>query len=164
MNMIRFRIALLVAVVVGIAASIGLSGSRIHAQGPDLATEWINFWNSFNANSAPTLFADNVVYEDVTFGVVNTGIAELEAFAQAYFAAAPPDAQFTLVGSDLRGGHGTIEWLWTFTTTDTFFGPTPGIKVSVRGVSVIELHGNKIVRDTDYWDMATVLREIGQLP
>jgi hypothetical protein len=33
----------------------------------------------------------------------------------------------------------------------------------VRGVSVIELHGNKIVRESDYWDMATVLREIGQL-
>src|SRR5262249_17137244 len=114
-----FRIALLVAVVVGIAAIIGLSDSRLHAQGPEIATEWINFWNSRNATSAPTVFADNVVYEDVTFGVVNTGFAELEAFPQGYFQTAPPDAQFTLVASDLRGGHGTIEWLWPFTTTAT---------------------------------------------
>jgi steroid delta-isomerase-like uncharacterized protein len=163
MNIIRFRIALLVAVVVGIAAIIGLSGSRVHAQPHEIATDWINFWNSGNAKSAPTLFADNVVYEDLTLGAVNTGIAELEMFAQGYFEAAPPDARFTLLASDLRGGHGTIEWLWTFTTTATFFGPTPGKAVSVRGVSVIELHGNKIVRDTDYWDLATVLREIGQL-
>ena len=149
------------AAVVGIAAIIGLPGSRVHAQGPDIATEWINFWNSRNANSAPTLFADNVVYEDVTLGVVNTGIAELETFAQGYFETAPPDARFTLLASDLRGGHGTIEWLWTFTTTATFFGPTPGKQVSVRGVSVIELQGNKIVRNSDYWDLATVLRQIG---
>jgi steroid delta-isomerase-like uncharacterized protein len=158
----RFRIALLVTAVVAIAAIIGLS-SRVHAQPPEIGTEWINFWNSRNANSAPTLFADNVVYEDVTLGVVNTGIAELEAFAQGYFESAPPDARFTLLASDLRGGHGTIEWLWTFTTTATFFGPTPGKEVAVRGVSVIELQGNKIVRESDYWDLATVLRQIGQL-
>lgn len=163
MNMIRVRIALLVAAVVGVAAIIGLSASRVDADPTQIATAWITFWNSRDANSAPTLFADNVVYEDVTLGVVNHGIDELKAFAQGYFDTAPPDAQFYLVASDINGGHGTIEWLWTFTTTATFFGPTPGKEVAVRGVSVIELHGNKIVRNTDYWDLATVLRQIGQL-
>jgi steroid delta-isomerase-like uncharacterized protein len=163
MNMIKFRITLLVAAVVGIAAIIGLSGSRVDADPKQIVAAWSTFWNSRDASSAPTLFTDDVVYEDVTFGVVNNGIAELEMFAQGYFDVAPPDARFDVVASDIKGGQGTIEWLWTFTTTDTWFGPTPGKEVAVRGVSVFHLHGNKIVRNSDYWDMATVLREIGQL-
>ena len=162
MNMIRLRTALFVATVVGITSIVGTS-SRVNADPTQIASSWISFWNSRHASRAHTLFADNVVYEDVTLGVVNNGIAQLEAFAQDYFEAAPPDARFELLASDIRGGHGTIEWLWTFTTTATYFGPTPGKKVAVRGATVIELHGTTIVRDSDYWDMATVLREIGQL-
>jgi steroid delta-isomerase-like uncharacterized protein len=137
--------------------------SRVNADPTQIAAAWISFWNSRDATRATTLFAHNVAFEDVTFGVVDNDIVQLETFAQSYFKGAPPDARFDLPASDLRGGHGTIEWLWTFTTTATFFGPTPGKKVAVRGASVIELDGTKIVRESDYWDQATVLRQIGQL-
>jgi len=161
--MIRFRIALFVAAAVGIAVVIGSLASRVDADPTQIATAWIAFWNSRDASSAPTLFADNVVYEDVAPGVVNMGIDELQNFARGYFDTAPPDARFDLVASNIKGGQGSIEWLFTFTTTATFFGPTPGEKVAVRGATIIHLAGNKIVSNSDYWDIATVLREIGQL-
>src|SRR5262249_34741588 len=41
MNMIRVRIALLVAAVVGVAAIIGLSASRVDADPTQIATAWI---------------------------------------------------------------------------------------------------------------------------
>ncbi|MBI1926047.1 nuclear transport factor 2 family protein [Candidatus Poribacteria bacterium] len=147
-------------------AALLASPAAVYAKDADptqIATALNTFWNiTRDAKSALTLFADNVVYEDVPLGVVNSGIAELEAFAQGYFDAAPPDSRFENLATVINGGHGTQEWLWTFTTTATFFGPTPGIPVAVRGVSVFQLDGNKIVRNSDYWDQATVLRQIGQ--
>jgi hypothetical protein len=39
-----------------------------------------------------------------------------------------------------------------------------GKKFSVRGVSVVEIEGRRIARETDYWDLATLLGQIGLLP
>jgi ketosteroid isomerase-like protein len=39
-----------------------------------------------------------------------------------------------------------------------------GKKFSVRGVSVIEMRGGKIYRNVDFYDVATIMRQVGQLP
>ena len=80
------------------------------------------------------------------------------------FQGAPADPNFALVNafteSDLNGGHVTTEWVWT--STD-FIWKT-GKKFSVRGITAIDREGGKIARNSDYWDGATVFRQIGLLP
>jgi hypothetical protein len=66
-----------------------------------------------------------------------------------------------LVNSDLKGDHGTIEWI--FSGTDKGIYKT-GKKFSVRGVTVIDVQGTKISRNSDYYDLATMLRQLGLLP
>jgi hypothetical protein len=39
-----------------------------------------------------------------------------------------------------------------------------GKKYSVRGVTVLDVHGHKISRNLDYYDLATILRQLGLLP
>jgi ketosteroid isomerase-like protein len=39
-----------------------------------------------------------------------------------------------------------------------------GKKFSVRGVSVIDLRDDKIFRNVDFYDVATIMRQVGQLP
>jgi hypothetical protein len=72
-----------------------------------------------------------------------------------------PDAQFDLVRSTVKGGHGTIEWVLSGTDTGAFGGT--GKPFPVCGVSVIDVHGTRLTSDTVYWDLASLLRAFGLL-
>ena len=125
-----------------------------------VAQAWIDAWNSHNPDQVVALFTDNAVIEDVTLGAVSQGLVEIRKFAVDSFAAFP-DIHFDLVDSTLKGGHGTIEWVFSGTDTGGFGGT--GKRFSVRGVTVMDVRGTKLSRETDYWDLATVLKEIGLL-
>ena len=127
---------------------------------PRVAQSFIAAWNSHDVEKVIPLFTNDVLYEDVTFGAVNHGSAELRKFAASVFAAVP-DVRFELVKSAVDGQHGTIEWV--FTGTDRGLYKT-GKRFSVRGVSVIELRGGRISRNLDFYDAASIMRPIGLLP
>jgi steroid delta-isomerase-like uncharacterized protein len=149
-------------------AAVGLAGPAEAAQpaSQPIADAWIAFWNSRDVNGGAALFTEDAFYEDLTQGAMNYhGLKEIEGFAQGYFSVAPADSVFTLTNaveeSDLKGGgHVIIEWLWN--STDPFW--KTGKKVSVRGATVIDLAEGKIARNSDYWDLATALRQVGLLP
>jgi predicted ester cyclase len=52
----------------------------------------------------------------------------------------------------------------------THNGDFPGIPAtgkhfsSARGTSILELEAGKIHREADYWDAATLMRQVGLLP
>ena len=59
-----------------------------------------------------------------------------------------------------------IEWVML----GTHKGDLPGIPAtgkrfsSVRGLTILELEAGKIRRESDYWDAATFMKQIGLLP
>jgi len=125
-----------------------------------IAEKWIAAWNSHSPDKMLPLFTDDVFYEDVAFGEANQGKAELRKFAADEFEGVP-DLELKLVRADIHGGHGTIEWTFSGTDKDVF---KTGKKFSVRGVSVISLRDGKIFRNLDFYDAATIMREVGVLP
>jgi len=42
--------------------------------------------------------------------------------------------------------------------------PATGKGFSIRGASVTELHNGKISRNTDYWNLATMMQQLGAMP
>jgi steroid delta-isomerase-like uncharacterized protein len=130
--------------------------------GPDaaVAEKWIAAWNSHNPDKLLALFTDDIAYEDVAFGEVSHGTAEVRKFVTAEVEAIP-DLELKLLRANIHGGHGTIEW--TFSGTDKGVYKT-GKKFSVRGVSVIDMRDGKISRNLDFYDSATIMRQVGQLP
>ena len=96
-------------------------------------------WNSHDAEKVVAIFTTDVLYEDVALGAVNHGSAELRKFAASVFEAVP-DAKFGLVNSSVDLGHGCIEWIFSGTDHGLY---STGKRFSVRGVSVIDLHGAK---------------------
>jgi steroid delta-isomerase-like uncharacterized protein len=126
---------------------------------PGVAQSFIAAWNSHDVEKVIPVFTNDVLYEDVTFGAVNHGSAELRKFAASIFAAVP-DVRFELVKSAVDRQHGTIEWV--FTGTDRGLYKT-GKRFSVRGVSVIDLRGGRISRNLDFYDAASIMRQIGIL-
>jgi steroid delta-isomerase-like uncharacterized protein len=126
----------------------------------NVAQAWVDAWNSHDANAVAILFTRDAVYEDVPFGIVNHGPEQIQAFAQFFFTVVP-DLHVSLVNSSLRGERGTIEWV--FSGTDHGIYRT-GKTFAVRGVTVLEVRGAKISRNLDYYDLATILRQLGLLP
>ena len=154
----------LMAVTAGIAmlvmsplASAGKADATIDFE------KYLAAWSNDIEKLMP-FFTEDVVYEDVTLGVVNHGKEETRAFALNFFKAFP-DTRFTLTSVVVSGNHAAIEWTLTGTQTgDMPDMPAAGKKISIRGVSTMELRHGKIARDADYWDMATMRRQLGFNP
>ena len=122
---------------------------------------WAAHWSAHEMERLLGLFSEDVVYEDVTMGVVNRGTAELRAFAEGFFSGFP-DVTFELRSSFANGTSGGAEWVMR----GTHKGDLPGMqatgkRVEVRGASIFEFASDKIRRCSDYWDMATFLKQLG---
>lgn len=132
------------------------------ASDPDaaVAETWIAGWNSHDPEKMLPLFTDDVFYEDVAFGESSHGKAEVRKFAASEFEAVP-DLEIKLLRASIHNGHGTIEWVFSGTDKGIY---NTGKKFSVRGVSVIDVRAGKISRNLDFYDAATIMRAVGQLP
>jgi len=129
-----------------------------------IAQRWVEAWNTRNADQVLACLTPDAVYEDVALGAVNRSHEETRQFVSGAWIAFP-DLRFELTGSAITGDSGTIEWTMLGTHRGDFPGlPATGKAFSVRGVSVVELAGGQIRRVRDYWDFATVLRQLGVLP
>ena len=153
------------AAVVILAASV-LAVSAQSAQGKAASGEsaigakWAAAWNSHNADTMAATFTDDVYYEDVVFGEVSHGSAELRKFAASEWDGVT-DLEIKVVRAAVHGGHGTIEWAFSGTDKGVF---NTGKKFTVRGVSVVDVRGGKISRCLDYYDAATIMKQVGALP
>ena len=130
-----------------------------------LLDEWPMAWSSNDPERVLALFTDDCVFEDVTFGVVARGKAELRSFANGAFTAVP-DFQYGLISRFAGSQWAAIEWVMSGTHTGDFPGmPATGKRFSsVRGSTILELEAGKIRRESDYWDAATFMKQVGLLP
>jgi steroid delta-isomerase-like uncharacterized protein len=125
---------------------------------------WASTWSSHDLDQVLALYTEDCVYEDVPFGAVNHGKEALRGFGQA-FVSGFPDVAFEMTSGFVAGSWAGGEWIMTGTHTgDLPDLPATGKQVSVRGSSILELRDGKISRCSDYWDMATFLRQIGLMP
>jgi steroid delta-isomerase-like uncharacterized protein len=132
-------------------------------EGVALLHEWAAAWSSHDLDRVAALFTDDCVYEDVTMGVVNRGQDQLKAFGAAFIAAVP-DVRVELKGSFATDDRAGAEWLLSGTHRGDLPGiPASGKQVSFRGCTICELRDGRIQRNSDYWDMATFLKQIGQM-
>ena len=127
--------------------------------------EWATAWSSHDTETLLALFTDDCIYEDVTFGVVNRGREALRAFAQGVFAAVP-DFKIALTARFVAGNWAAMEWVMSGTHNGDFPGmPATGKRFSaIRGATICELQGGKIQRCSDYWDAATLMKQVDLLP
>jgi steroid delta-isomerase-like uncharacterized protein len=123
--------------------------------------KWAEGWSAHNIGNLLPLFTEDIAYEDVTMSVLNRGAAEFRVFAEGFFAGFP-DVTFELRSSFSDGARGGAEWIMRGTHTGDLPGmPATGKRIEVRGASIFEFAGNRIRRCSDYWDMATFLKQLG---
>ena len=117
-------------------------------------------WSSHNADKVIAFYTDDVAYEDVPLGRTSHGRGELRKFVEDTFAAFP-DLKVEVVSSSICHGHGVSEVVWT--ATDKGFLKTDK-RFSIRMLSVFELHEDKVSRNKDFYDLSTIMRQLGPSP
>ena len=133
-----------------------------------LFDDWALAWSSNDSSNDPervlSLFVDDCFFEDVTFGLFARGKEELRNFVKRAFAAIP-DFKCELRNRIAVGRWAVIEWIMS----GAHKGDLPGILAtgkrfsSVRGSTILELEAGKIRRESDYWDAATLMKQVGAL-
>jgi steroid delta-isomerase-like uncharacterized protein len=117
-------------------------------------------WSAHDPEKVLGFYTDDVVYDDVPLGQVNRGKAELRKLVEETFTAFP-DLKVQLVSYSICKGHGTSEVIWS--GTDKGYWKT-NKQFSVRMLSTFELRGGKFSRTEDFYDLATIMRQVGVLP
>ncbi len=135
------------------------SGSAHPAASP-IAESWIAAWNSHDPAKWATHFTSDIYYEDVTFGEINRGSEEGKKFAAEFFESVP-DLKLELANSSIQGEHGSIEWILSGTDKGVY---KTGKPFRVRGASIITIKNGKISHSVDYYDAATIMKQVGLLP
>ncbi len=121
-------------------------------------------WNSHDVDKIVSFFTDDGVHEDVAAGAVYRGKNELKAWLGALFVASP-DFKLELKSIFSAGDWVAQEWVMTGTQTGALGGiPATGKSFSVRGATITELRKDKIRREGDYWNQATLLQQLGVMP
>jgi steroid delta-isomerase-like uncharacterized protein len=123
--------------------------------------EWGQQWSAHSLDGLLALHTDDVVLEDVARGAAFHGKDELRAYAEAFFAGYP-DVTFEVTSRFAAGGQGGAEWIMRGTHLGDRPGlPATGKSVEVRGASIFEFADGKIRRCSEYWDMSTLLKQLG---
>lgn len=110
-------------------------------------------------------FASECVYEEYATGTRVKGPDACVQAAQKWKRAFP-DARGTLMSSLLSGDTITVEIQWQGTQTGSLESPFGAIsptnkRVTVNAVEVFKLRNGQIVEDRHYFDLLTILTQIG---
>jgi steroid delta-isomerase-like uncharacterized protein len=134
---------------------------------PEIAVAFSEAWSSGNPEQLVAIYAEDALFEEVVLGgAVTHSRDDLRAYAEALYAAFP-DFTATPVSAFNSGNRAVVEWVLTGSYTGQF-GPLPqgtGQQVELRVATILELDDEGLIqRDSEYWDFATVLTQIGAMP
>ncbi len=156
-------LVILIALVLGCATPRGAGAPAERRMLEQELDQWVVAWSSGDLGALLPLFSDDVYYEDVTFAAVSKGKAALREFATGVFGAFADlkfDPKSRFISAD--GKWGSIEWVFLGRQIKDLPGlPATNRPFEVRGATVVEFRGGKIVRNSDYWDLMTYLKQVG---
>jgi steroid delta-isomerase-like uncharacterized protein len=123
--------------------------------------EYVATWNTHDLDKMVTFFRDDCVYENLPRGQTYHGKDQLKGWAKMSFDAIP-DFKLDVTSLFVSGDWIACEWVMVGTQTGAAPGlPATGKSFSVRGSTIAQLKDGRILRNADYWDMATFLRQLG---
>jgi len=126
---------------------------------------YLDAWNAHDGRAVAEWMAEDASYEDIALGEVHRGRADIAGWIDGMAAEFSSDFHFETVSAQQDGDAYCAEWVMSGTHDGASAAlPATGKRYAIRGVSVGVLEGGKIKRNTDYWDMAGFLGQIGLFP
>jgi len=131
----------------------------------EIAKASITAFNQKDWNRMKALYASDAVYDEKATNRRIQGPDQIVEGLQIW-ATAFPDAKGTIVSELTVGDIAVLELMWTGTQTGLLQAPAGAIAASNRAVelpacSVMRIEGERIKSDTHYFDLLTLLTQIG---
>ncbi len=121
-------------------------------------------WFSQNVDKILFYYADDCVYEDMALGKINKGKEEIRSFVTNVFTAFP-DFKIEIKSFFASNEQICIEAVISGTYEGNFpeFPPATGKSFAVKQAHIVRLRNDKAIRVTDYYDMASLMKQLGLL-
>jgi steroid delta-isomerase-like uncharacterized protein len=131
--------------------------------GVALVEQHLAAYNAHDIDGAGAVLHDQVLYFDATYADAQRGRAAAVDNLISPFVRGIPDLEWTLRSEPIAAGDGiAYEWTLTGTNTGTFMGiPASNQKVNLKGMSFVRVKDGKIVYKADYYDAATLNKQLG---
>lgn len=129
-----------------------------------LISAYVEAWNSHDADKAGAFLHEDMAYFDASVGETQRGRQAAIDNVIKVFHGAVPDAVWTIRSEPIATEDGfAFEWTLSGTNTGDW---SPAIKgtgkaIQFDGVSFVRLLDGKIVYQGDYYDAATLNRQLG---
>jgi steroid delta-isomerase-like uncharacterized protein len=123
---------------------------------PPVLQHMVDAINATDSAALAALYTEDGIHEDIPAGVTARGREEIAAFVDTSLGQFR-DVRFEPVSGRQAGDLAVLEYTFSVTNRST---EQP---ITYRGVLVFELDGTQIRRSADYYDLATILDQLGQL-
>jgi steroid delta-isomerase-like uncharacterized protein len=128
------------------------------------AKEFVSNWTPSGVEKTMAAYADEIVFQDMASGHKVSGKDGVRKMFEGMSAPNAGEHVFTVTGWNGGPEGGALEWTWQSKHASDFLGaPAKGKETSVAGTSVLTFKNGKIIAQRDYWDTATVLRQLGAI-
>jgi steroid delta-isomerase-like uncharacterized protein len=118
-------------------------------------------WSLHEPQRIDAIFAEDAAYEDVAGAQLVRGKEAIKELLRAAYAWAP-DFRVTIKSLIVADNTAATEWVSEGIQTGPIGDlPASGNSFRLRGASVLTFRDGKIAKVTDYYDMATFLRQLG---
>lgn len=126
----------------------------------NLVNELYAAWSLHQPEKIDAIFTDDGIYEDVAAGHIHHGKDEIKQFLRAAFSWSP-DFRVTMKSLIVAHDTAATEWLSEGIQTGPIGElPASGNSFQLRGGSILTFRDGRIAKVTDYYDMATFLRQL----
>ena len=136
--------------------------------GREFAEQYLEAWNSHDAERIEPLVTDDIVWLDPALPEPARGVEEVKEFMRVSWVAFP-DLRFTPGPMWLDPHEDSMTWAWRMEGTHSGpldppgFAPT-GRTIDIDGIDVWDFEDGRISRYRAYYDMALVARQLGFMP
>jgi steroid delta-isomerase-like uncharacterized protein len=125
----------------------------------------VEAWASHDLDKMVAIYTEDCIYEDVALGRIMHGKKEIRAFLKEFITACPDDGSLEINSCFASSNRMCMEFTMNGTIKGSFLGvQATGKAISIRGVHVCEFKGDKVSKVSDYWDTASLMRQLGILP
>jgi steroid delta-isomerase-like uncharacterized protein len=127
-----------------------------------LVSELYAAWSLHRPEAIDAIFTDDAVYEDVAAGQRHNGKKAIKEFLSGTFAWAP-DFRVNMLSLTIGNDSAATEWISEGIQTGPIGDlPASGNGFRLRGASILTFRHGKIANVTDYYDMTTFKRQLGE--
>lgn len=129
-----------------------------------LIADYMAAWNSHDPEQAGSFFADDGVYVDASVGTPQVGRRAAIDNVISVFMRAVPNCKWEMRGEPIATGDSiAFEWNFSGINTGGWGGGVPATnqKLNLRGVSFVRIKNGKIAYQGDYYDAATMNKQMG---